>query len=111
MTRRLRFLGLAWDAWLAERAGYAAVMARQRARLGHLVRFARARSAFYRELYRGLPVAIEHLGQLPPVTKQRLMAHFDDWVTDPKIDRAGVQAFIADKTLVGHRRRACGVPR
>ena len=29
------------------------------------------------------------------------MAHFDDWVTDPAVTRAGVDAFVADKTLVG----------
>ncbi len=29
------------------------------------------------------------------------MARFDDWVTDPAITRTGVDAFVADKTLVG----------
>ena len=62
MPSRLTFSSFAWDAWRAERRGYAAVMARQRARLGRLVRFARARSALYRELYQGVPVEIEHLG-------------------------------------------------
>ncbi|MBA2450997.1 MAG: phenylacetate--CoA ligase family protein [Chloroflexi bacterium] len=103
MPSRLTFSSFAWDAWRAERRGYAAVMARQRARLGRLVRFARARSALYRELYQGMPLEIEHLGQLRPVTKQQLMARFDDWVTDPRVGRAGVEAFLADKTLVGQR--------
>ena len=29
------------------------------------------------------------------------MAHFDDWVTDPAVTRAGVETFVAEKTLVG----------
>ena len=40
-------------------------------------------------------------GELPPVTKQELMARFDDWVTDPAVTRAGVEAFVADPALVG----------
>jgi phenylacetate-coenzyme A ligase PaaK-like adenylate-forming protein len=35
------------------------------------------------------------------VTKPELMAHFDEWVTDPAITREGVEAFLADKTLIG----------
>ncbi len=31
------------------------------------------------------------------------MAHFDEWVTDPAMTRAGVEDFVADKTLVGQR--------
>jgi phenylacetate-coenzyme A ligase PaaK-like adenylate-forming protein len=29
------------------------------------------------------------------------MTHFDDWVTDPAVTRAGVEAFVSDKTLIG----------
>jgi phenylacetate-CoA ligase len=35
------------------------------------------------------------------VTKRDLMARFDDWVTDPALDRASVDAFIRDATRIG----------
>lgn len=98
---RLKLLGYAADAWRVGHGGPGAVAARQRARLANLVRFARARSPFYHELYRHLPATITALGELPPVTKPQLMAHFDEWVTDPAVTRAGVEPFLADKTLVG----------
>ena len=34
--------------------------------------------------------------------KPDLLKYFDDWMTDPEVTRAGVEAFIADKSLVGH---------
>lgn len=75
--------------------------ARQRARLEDLLAWARRRSPFYRELYRGLPQENPGLSQLPPVDKVQLMASFDGWVTDPAVARAGVEGFVADKALVG----------
>ena len=100
---RSKQLRLTWDAWRTERGGRAAIMARQQTRLTELVRFARARSPFYRALYRDLPEDVEDLRQLPPVTKPGLMASFDDWVTDRKVTRAEVEAFMTDERLVGHR--------
>jgi len=38
---------------------------------------------------------------LPTVTKQQLMDAFDGWVTDPRVTRAGVEAFISDPSRVG----------
>ena len=61
---------------------------------------ARERSPYYRQLYRGLP-ADPRLDLLPPVTKPELMADFDRWVTDPRITRAGVEAFVADPDRIG----------
>ena len=92
-----------WDAWRAERGGPAAIARRQAARLNALVPFARERSPLYRELYQGLPAGAVRLEQLPPVTKSRLMADFDGWVTDPAVTRAGIGEFLADPSLVGHR--------
>jgi phenylacetate-CoA ligase len=31
-----------------------------------------------------------------------MMSHFDDWVSDPAVTRQGVEAFIADPSLIGH---------
>ncbi|MBA2449393.1 MAG: phenylacetate--CoA ligase family protein [Chloroflexi bacterium] len=37
------------------------------------------------------------------MTKRQLMARFDAWGTDPAVTRAGVEAFVADKSNVGRR--------
>ncbi len=100
---RARLAAVAWDAWRAQRGGRAAAEARQQARLADLVRFARASSPLYRDLYRNLPTDIVELRQLPVVTKPQLMANFDTWVTDPAVTRAGVGTFLADRSLVGQR--------
>jgi phenylacetate-coenzyme A ligase PaaK-like adenylate-forming protein len=67
------------------------------------VRFARSRSPFYREAYRGLPERELDPQELPVVTKPELMAHFDDWITDPRITLAEVTAFVADRAHIGDR--------
>lgn len=92
---------VAWDAWRATRGGLPALLARQQARLADLVDFARACSPYYRALYSHLPLDVTDVHQLPPVTKGELMAHFDDWVTDPAVTRTSVEAFVADKSLIG----------
>src|SRR4029079_2581236 len=43
------------------------------------------------------------LSSLPPVTKGELMARFDDWVTDERLNRHGVEAFLADRSHIGDR--------
>ncbi len=40
---------------------------------------------------------------MPVVTKRELMTRFDDWVTDPAVTRAGVEAFLGDRTNIGER--------
>jgi phenylacetate-coenzyme A ligase PaaK-like adenylate-forming protein len=80
----------------------AAVEARQRDRLAGLVAFARERSPYYRERYKGLPSRVSDVRLLPPVTKPDLMDNFYGWVTDPAITRADVEAFVADPSLIGH---------
>jgi phenylacetate-coenzyme A ligase PaaK-like adenylate-forming protein len=94
-------LSVAWDAWLAKRAGWSGIIDRQQKRLIELVAFAREHSRYYAEKYRNLPARIDDVRQLPIVTKPDLMAHFEDWVTDPAIKRADVEAFIADKSRIG----------
>jgi len=97
-------LSLALDMWRASRGGKASIALRQHQRLLDLVGFARGHSPFYQQHYRQLQVSILESytrEQLPPVTKSDLMAHFDEWVTDPAVTRAGVEAFVADKTLIG----------
>jgi phenylacetate-coenzyme A ligase PaaK-like adenylate-forming protein len=54
-------------------------------------------------LYAGLPPASVNLSDLPIVSKPELMAHFDEWVTDPALTLAGVKAFAADPGQVGQQ--------
>lgn len=88
------------DLWRAEREGPAGLARRQETRLAALVAHARARSRFFQSLYRHLPPEGIGLRDLPPVTKRALMASFDDWVTDPRVTRAGVEAFVADPARI-----------
>ncbi|NUP39529.1 MAG: phenylacetate--CoA ligase family protein, partial [Streptomyces sp.] len=85
------------------REGPEAVARRRRARLADLVAHARARSPYYRELYRGLPEHVDDPALLPVTDKKALMARFDDWVTDREVTRDRVEAFVADPSLVGAR--------
>jgi phenylacetate-coenzyme A ligase PaaK-like adenylate-forming protein len=99
--QNLTSLRVAWDARRTARGGAMAIASRQQQRLADLVAFARTHSRYYAERYRDLPTATTDLRQLPPVTKPELMARFDDWVTDPAVTRAGVEAFVADPSRIG----------
>jgi len=81
--RRAREL-LSHDGWTVDQ-----LRTHQQARLDELVRYAVARSAYYRSLYAGVdlsgPVALE---QLPPVGKDAIMRHFDDVLTEPRLTLA-----------------------
>ncbi len=85
------------DIWQTRRHGRPAIAARQQARLEEIVKFARERSPFYSKLYQDK----RDVRNLPHVTKQELMASFDTWVTDPEVNRSGVEAFVANENLVG----------
>jgi len=74
----------------------------QRERLTRLVRHARARSKFYRELYADLPPGEVELESLPVLTKDGMMAHFDDFVTDPRLKLAALSAHL--QTVQGDER-------
>lgn len=92
---------VALDTLLAAKATPADLATRQRKRLAGIVAFARARSPYYHALYRNLPAGTNDLSALPVVTKPDLMAHFDEWVTDPAVTRTGVEAFVAAPTITG----------
>ncbi len=83
--------------------GMPAIEAVQRERLRALVDFARAHSAFYRKAYRGVASAVRSVGELPIVRKRELMTHFDEWVTDPRITRRLLEAFLEDRGHIGER--------
>lgn len=63
---------------------------------------ARTASPYYRQLYRHLPAGPVELQSLPVTNKRELMAHFDDWVTDPDITLEALRRdFLSDPALAG----------
>lgn len=83
------------------RATAQAIAARQRSRLTQLLEAAVQGSALYQERLQGLPLDSTPLAALPVVSKCELMAHFDDWVTDPQLKLAQLRAFTANPELIG----------
>ena len=79
------------------------VAERQRARLAEIVTFARTNSLYYRELYRDLPERVEDVTLLPVTGKTKLMARFDDWVTDREVTIEKTRAFVDNPNLIGQR--------
>ncbi|WP_308124151.1 phenylacetate--CoA ligase family protein [Mycolicibacterium xanthum] len=95
---------IAWEAWRFRRGADNAASHRRQARLQALVQHARTASPYYRRLYRHVPAGPAQLASLPIVSKRDLMAHFDDWVTDPDITIASLRRdFLSDHSLVGAR--------
>ncbi|HEX6634668.1 MAG TPA: hypothetical protein VF038_11915 [Usitatibacter sp.] len=72
-----------------------------RERLRELVAFARERSPWYRRRYAHLPAQVDSTAALPIVRRAELMAHFDAACTDPRVTRAAVERFLADRRRVG----------
>lgn len=74
-----------------------------RQRVATLLRHAYRYSRYYQRLH-GVTAAgpmTSVWSELPVVHKKDLMAHFDDWVTDPALTLEGVTRFIADPALIG----------
>ena len=79
------------------------VAQRQRACLAEMVTYARARSPYYRDLYRDLPVRVEDPTLLPVTNKRELMARFDDWAADYEVTIGKARAFAENPDLIGER--------
>jgi phenylacetate-CoA ligase len=92
-----------WEVQWTRGGGMVAIDAARRRRFDALVRFARARSPFYRDAYRALSTSDIRPVDLPVVTKRALMTCFADWVTDPEVKLEGVKAFLADRKHIGER--------
>lgn len=97
------------DAWDREQ-----LRVYQRARLLDLIRHAARRSPYYRERFAGIAIDDDlDLTELPTIDKATMLEHFDDLVTDSRLNLAGVQAHLeeveragpkADPTLFGEYR-------
>lgn len=80
--------------------GPEAVKKLQRQRLSELTVITRANSAFYQQLYKGLPEWIDEPSMLPITSKTMLMERFNDWVTDSEVTIEKVRKFIEDLNLI-----------
>ena len=80
---------LARDRWSRER-----LLAYQAGRLRALLEHAVTHSPFYRETL-GADAPTRPLGELPTLSKARLMDHFDQVVCDPRLRRAALEAHLA----------------
>ena len=76
------------------------IAAVQYKRLKKLVRIAKEKSPFYRNLYADIGEDF-HLSDLPPVGKPELMARFDEVLTDRTITMARVEDFTRDPDHIG----------
>ena len=98
-----RWLARVWEIWSTRSGGIAAINAARSRRFDALVKFARIHSPIYRDAFCALPACELSPAELPVMTKRALMARFDEWVTDPEVKLAGVEAFLADRKHIGER--------
>ncbi len=94
-TDVVRGLAAARAAAAYDRLDAAARETVKQTRFAALVRHAAARSPWYAELYRGLDLREVTPSALPTVTKTALMERFDDWVPDPRLRLADLDAYLA----------------
>ncbi len=73
----------------------------QQKRLRQIVNLAMDRAPFYREKYRGIDRKNFKLSDLPPCSKQELMANFDGMVTDRAVRQVEVERFVANPDNLG----------
>lgn len=73
----------------------------QQRRFRKLLRYSVSKSSFYRELYKGIDLESCDVKDLPVVTKQMMMDHFDDFVTDQRLKRAELRSWLSDKNNLG----------
>ena len=72
----------------------------QAERLSILVAHARKHSPFYSEKYADLPEN-PTLEDIPPVTKQELVARMEEWICDPEFSNDELTTFIQDHGTTG----------
>jgi phenylacetate-coenzyme A ligase PaaK-like adenylate-forming protein len=97
----MHFSAVTLDVLACTRASAPVLAARQSERLCALLSAAMCDSRFYTKHLRGVQPGLTPLRALPTVTRQTLMDHFDDWVTDPALQLTGLRAFTADPDRIG----------
>lgn len=96
---------VALDVLAVSSAPTAAIGLRQRSRLEALVDAARA-APYWRERLAGVAAAAG-VATLEPVRKAELMRRFDQTVTDERVTRAALRAFMADPSQIGEPFAGC----
>ena len=97
----IRLGAVSLDVMACGRAAPDALAARQKTRLALLLKAAVRGSRFYREQMSGMSPETTPLTDLPVVSRNELMARFDDWVTDPQLKLAELRAFTLDSRRIG----------
>lgn len=87
--------------WAARKSTSQDLKTLQMERLNAIVRYARQHSKVYVDRYQGLPETITDPCQLPVVSKAELMPRFEDWVTDPAIQRSDLEQFVHEPEKIG----------
>lgn len=77
------------------------IKAKQEERLRALLAHAVQRSPYYRRRFAGLDVARCALADLPTLTKAEMMESYDEVVTDPRLKKADLSAFVDDIRNLG----------
>jgi phenylacetate-CoA ligase len=70
-------------------------------RLRHMLHRAAAAAPFFRRKFHGLDLDRVELRELPPTTKEEMVAHFDETMTDPAVRRVDAERFVADLNNLG----------
>lgn len=74
----------------------------QQKRLKELVLYAKMKSPYYAELYKNISESFS-LSDLPPVNKQELMAHYDEWITDCNVKLKDLNCFMENLDNIGRK--------
>lgn len=93
----LTFFAKARELRRNERLTRAGLEAMQAAKLRHLATFAYQRSSYYRDMMhqRAIDPGSCRIEQFPVLTKRDVLDNFDRIVTDPRVTRDSVRAFLA----------------
>lgn len=78
-----------------------AIQAKQEKNLRTLLAYAFKHSPYYRRRFAGLDLERCALTDLPILTKAEMMEHFDELVTDPRLKKMDLSAFVDDKRNLG----------
>jgi phenylacetate-CoA ligase len=101
MWQTLRLVGTALRQKGVLRKGAEGILALQQERLRSLVARAREASPFYTERFKDIDPSRFELGQLPTLTKPEMIENFDHFLTDRRLKRADLEAFVSDPDRLG----------
>lgn len=79
----------------------AKIKAKQEERLRALLAHAVQRSSYYRRRFAGIDIARCALEELPTLSKADMMENYDELVTDPRLKKADLSAFVDDPRNLG----------